>query len=176
MADISNWSSASAGVFQASVFRGRELSAAATAAISSLLCVLRSVPFGKYWRSSPLVFSLVPRCQDDRRRGDRCRRQTDLFVPRSNVRINPLQAGCDIAICCRWRICSARQGTDAHETDPPLIRRCDPCCASSIGCRDRAQQRWPADRRAHSRYRHHRRLLKAACVALPANIRKPAPI
>ena len=22
----------------------------------------RSVPFGKYWRSSPLVFSLVPRC------------------------------------------------------------------------------------------------------------------
>jgi hypothetical protein len=32
VADISNWSSTSAGVFQASVFRGRELSAAATAA------------------------------------------------------------------------------------------------------------------------------------------------
>src|ERR1700726_4056416 len=32
MVDISDWSSASAGVFQASVFRGRELSAAATAA------------------------------------------------------------------------------------------------------------------------------------------------
>ena len=62
MADISDWSSASAGVFQASVFRGRELSAAATAASSSALCMLRSVPFGKYWRSSPLVFSLVPRC------------------------------------------------------------------------------------------------------------------
>jgi hypothetical protein len=26
------------------------------------LCMLRSVPFGKYWRSSPLMFSLVPRC------------------------------------------------------------------------------------------------------------------
>src|SRR5215468_1602255 len=63
MADISNWSSASAGVCQASVFRGLVLRAAATAAMSSALCMLRSVPFGKYWRSSPLVFSLVPRCQ-----------------------------------------------------------------------------------------------------------------
>ena len=27
------------------------------------LCLARSVPFGKYWRSRPLVFSLVPRCQ-----------------------------------------------------------------------------------------------------------------
>jgi hypothetical protein len=62
MADTNNWSSASAGVFQASVFRGRALSTAATAAISSALCRLRSVPLGKYWRSSPLVFSLVPRC------------------------------------------------------------------------------------------------------------------
>ena len=62
VADISNWSSASAGVFQASVFRGLALRAAATAAMSSALCMLRSVPFGKYWRSSPLVFSLVPRC------------------------------------------------------------------------------------------------------------------
>ena len=26
---------------------------------------LRSVPLGKYWRSSPLVFSLVPRCHGD---------------------------------------------------------------------------------------------------------------
>ena len=24
-----------------------------------------SVPLGKYWRNSPLVFSLVPRCQGD---------------------------------------------------------------------------------------------------------------
>src|SRR5215471_1935858 len=62
MADISNWSSASAGVCQASVFRGLVLRAAATAAMSSAVCMLRSVPFGKYWRSSPLVFSLVPRC------------------------------------------------------------------------------------------------------------------
>ena len=42
-ADISNWSSASAGVFQASVFRGLALRAAATAAMSSALCMLRSV-------------------------------------------------------------------------------------------------------------------------------------
>src|SRR5271163_1554728 len=61
-ADRRNRSSASAGVFQSSVFRGRELRAAATAAISLALCMLRSVPLGKYWRSSPLVFSLVPRC------------------------------------------------------------------------------------------------------------------
>ena len=38
------------------------LSAAATAARSSAPCALRSVPFGKYCRSSPLVFSFVPRC------------------------------------------------------------------------------------------------------------------
>jgi transposase InsO family protein len=48
--------------FQFSVLRGLALRAAATAAISSALCTLRSVPFGKYWRSNPLVFSLVPRC------------------------------------------------------------------------------------------------------------------
>jgi hypothetical protein len=54
---------ASAGVFQPRVLRGRLLRAAATAARSLGLCLLRSVPLGKYWRSSPLVFSLVPRCQ-----------------------------------------------------------------------------------------------------------------
>jgi hypothetical protein len=46
-------------VMQGKNFR---LRAAATAAMLSALCVLRSVPFGKYWRSSPLMFSLVPRC------------------------------------------------------------------------------------------------------------------
>ena len=44
----SHSSSASAGVFQPSVFRGLALRAAATAAISSALWMLRSVPFGKY--------------------------------------------------------------------------------------------------------------------------------
>ena len=63
LAYLSNWSSASAGVFHSSVFRGLALRAAATAAICSALCTLRSVPFGKYWHSNPLVFSLVPRCQ-----------------------------------------------------------------------------------------------------------------
>ena len=47
LADRRNRSSASAGVFQSSVFRGRELRAAATAAISLALCMLRSVPFGE---------------------------------------------------------------------------------------------------------------------------------
>jgi hypothetical protein len=49
--------------FQSRVLRGRLLSAAATASGSSRVCLLRAVPLGKYWRSSPLVFSLVPRCQ-----------------------------------------------------------------------------------------------------------------
>ena len=40
-------SSASAGVFQSSVFRGRELRAAATAAISLALCMLEIGPFGE---------------------------------------------------------------------------------------------------------------------------------
>src|SRR5216683_6686778 len=56
------WSKASAGVFHPRAFRGLELRVIATAAMSSALCALRSVPFGKYWRSRPLVFSLVPRC------------------------------------------------------------------------------------------------------------------
>ena len=56
-------SRASAGVAHSRVFRGRALRVAAMAASVSALCALRSVPFGKYWRSSPLVFSLEPRCQ-----------------------------------------------------------------------------------------------------------------
>src|SRR5215213_9273011 len=60
--DRSTSSKASAGVLQPRVFRGLALSAAATAASASALCVLRSVPLGKYCRSSPLVFSFVPRC------------------------------------------------------------------------------------------------------------------
>ena len=53
---------ASDGVLQPRVFRGRRLSVAATAAMSLALCLLRSVPLGKYWRSRPLAFSFVPRC------------------------------------------------------------------------------------------------------------------
>src|SRR3954451_15660331 len=55
--------STSAGVFHPSALRGRPFSVAATAASSSALWRARSVPLGKYWRSSPLVFSLVARCQ-----------------------------------------------------------------------------------------------------------------
>ena len=51
----------SAGVFQPRVLRGRLLRAAATAARSSAVCLLRSVPLGKYCLNKPLVFSFVPR-------------------------------------------------------------------------------------------------------------------
>lgn len=51
------------GFIQPSVCRGRLLSSRAMASRSSWLCTERSVRFGKYWRSSPLVFSLLPRCQ-----------------------------------------------------------------------------------------------------------------
>jgi len=47
-------SRASAGVRQERVLRGRWLRALATAWISSALHRERSVPLGKYWRSSPL--------------------------------------------------------------------------------------------------------------------------
>jgi HTH-like domain/Integrase core domain len=62
-ADCRYSSRASAGVFQPRVLRGLLLSVSATASISSAFQRDRSVPLGKYWRSSPLVFSLVPRCQ-----------------------------------------------------------------------------------------------------------------
>ena len=45
-----------------SVLRGRLLSASATASTSRPSYRARSVPFGKYCRSTPLVFSFVPRC------------------------------------------------------------------------------------------------------------------
>src|SRR3954464_890588 len=62
-ADLSSSPQASARVLHPTVLRGRPFSVAATAARASALCMLRSVPLGKYWRSSPLVFSFVPRCQ-----------------------------------------------------------------------------------------------------------------
>ena len=54
-----------AGADDADLSNGRDgrMSASATTASTSGLCALRSVPFGKYCRSSPLVFSFVPRCQ-----------------------------------------------------------------------------------------------------------------
>jgi hypothetical protein len=52
-----------AGVRQLRVLRGLLLSVAATASRSSAVCLARFVPRGKYWRSRPLVFSFVPRCQ-----------------------------------------------------------------------------------------------------------------
>jgi len=47
---------------QPRVLRGLVLRASATASRASVLWALRSVPFGKYCRNSPLVFSFVPRC------------------------------------------------------------------------------------------------------------------
>jgi hypothetical protein len=54
---------ASSGVFHPSVLLGRWFIRRATSLSSVWLMVLRSVPFGKNWRSRPLVFSLLPRCQ-----------------------------------------------------------------------------------------------------------------
>ena len=54
--------SASAGVFQSRVLRGRPFSSSATAARCAGPYPASEVPLGKYWRSSPLVFSLLPRC------------------------------------------------------------------------------------------------------------------
>jgi putative transposase len=53
---------ASAGVFQPRVLRGCVLSVSATASRSFREWREKSVPLGKYWRSRPFVFSLVPRC------------------------------------------------------------------------------------------------------------------
>jgi len=61
----SSWSSASAGVRQPSRLRGRWLSSSATSSRWSGRCIDRSVNFGKYWRSSPLVFSFEPRCHGE---------------------------------------------------------------------------------------------------------------
>ena len=55
----------SAGVFIPRVFRGRAFSSAATSIRRPALWTDRSVPLGKYWRSSPLVFSLLPRCHGE---------------------------------------------------------------------------------------------------------------
>src|SRR5882762_2918628 len=53
----------SAGVLIPKVFLGRWFRRSAT--LSNCDCVKpdRSALLGKYWRSNPLVFSLVPRCQ-----------------------------------------------------------------------------------------------------------------
>ena len=52
----------SAGLRSSRTARGRWLSSCSTRARSVRLCRDRSVPFGKYCRRSPFVFSLVPRC------------------------------------------------------------------------------------------------------------------
>ena len=51
------------GVIQPRVCRGRVLSERAMASSSRWVHCERSVDLGRYWRSSPLVFSLLPRCQ-----------------------------------------------------------------------------------------------------------------
>ena len=51
------------GFINPRVLRGRLLRLRAKRARSSALWTDRSVPLGMYWRSSPLVFSLEPRCQ-----------------------------------------------------------------------------------------------------------------
>ena len=57
-----HWLNLSAGVSYSRVFRGRSLRDLATAFNLAWLWTDRSVPFGKYWRSNLLVFSLLPLC------------------------------------------------------------------------------------------------------------------
>jgi len=54
---------ASSGVFQSSVWRGRVFRSFCTRFNSRRGTWLKSIPLGKYCLMSPLVFSLVPRCQ-----------------------------------------------------------------------------------------------------------------
>lgn len=56
----------SPGVLESKVFLGRSLSWRAMALSFAWLCGDRSVPRGRYWRSSRLVFSFEPRYQGDR--------------------------------------------------------------------------------------------------------------
>jgi transcriptional regulator with XRE-family HTH domain len=51
------------GFMNPRVLRGRSLRLAAMRARSAAEWADRSVPLGRYWRSSPLVFSFDPRCQ-----------------------------------------------------------------------------------------------------------------
>lgn len=62
----------------ASVSRGRSFSTKATAAKCSGPCARRSVPLGgRYWRSNPLVFSLLGRCHGE------CGSQRNTGIPSS---------------------------------------------------------------------------------------------
>jgi hypothetical protein len=53
------------GVWSPRQRRGRSFSSAAMLSSWSTVQALRSVPFGKYCRSSPLMFSFAPRCQGE---------------------------------------------------------------------------------------------------------------
>jgi len=61
--DATHWLNRSAGVAKFNVFLGRAFNCLATALSLACECTDRSVPFGKYCLSRPLVFSLDPRCQ-----------------------------------------------------------------------------------------------------------------
>ena len=60
--DATHWLNRSAGVLKFNVFLGRSLSCLATAFNLFWWIFERSIPFGKYCLSKPLVFSLEPRC------------------------------------------------------------------------------------------------------------------
>ena len=62
---LSSSSSRCLGVSQFSVLRGRSPRWSAMASRSASVRSDRSVPLGMYWRNSPFVFSLVPRCQGE---------------------------------------------------------------------------------------------------------------
>src|SRR6478752_2508166 len=57
--------SACDGVLKPRVCRGRPLSLSAMVSRSAWVRVRKSRVRGRYWRKSPLVFSLLPRCHGD---------------------------------------------------------------------------------------------------------------
>jgi hypothetical protein len=100
----------SMGVANAKRLRGRSLSSSATVSRSVSVTVAKSVPLGKYWRSSPLVFSLGPRCHGawGRRSRRRCRRSEPWSHVSSGVGPRAASRSSSRAPVRRARACSRR--------------------------------------------------------------------
>src|SRR5690625_1851584 len=90
----------SAGVRNARTFRGRLFRARATASRSWASHLDRSVPLGKYWRRSPLLFSFVGRCQGE------CGSAKYTFVPVSRVNSAWFESSLPRSQVRVWRNCS----------------------------------------------------------------------
>jgi hypothetical protein len=95
----------------------------------------RSVPLGKYWRSRPLVFSFVGRCQGE------CGSAKNTFVPVSSVNcrvggqspcLGPRSASCAAARAGRHHRGRGRRSSRSRRSRParPVLDRRFPCAGS----------------------------------------------